>query len=70
MAEYKEIYPNSPLVEVVFEVRFPGEPGVECNRDIFYEKIRGDFSNVLVYILSISINTTKNWIGLKLQEML
>jgi uncharacterized protein (TIGR04255 family) len=48
MFEYKDIYPNSPLVEVVFEIRFPGEPRVECNRDIFYEKIRGDFPNVLV----------------------
>lgn len=48
MAEYKDIYPNSPLVEVVFEIRFPGEPRVECNRDNFYEIIRRDFPNVLV----------------------
>lgn len=48
MAEYKDIYPNSPLVEAVFEIRFPGEPRVECNRDIFYEKIRENFPKVLV----------------------
>ena len=48
MAEYKDIYPNSPLVEVVFEIRFPGEPRVECNRDLFYEKIRESFPKVLV----------------------
>jgi uncharacterized protein (TIGR04255 family) len=48
MAEYQDIYPNSPLVEVVFEIRFPGELRVECSRDIFYEEIRGDFPNVLV----------------------
>ena len=46
MVEHKDIYPNSPLVEVGFEMRFPGEPRVECNRDILYEKIRGDFQNV------------------------
>lgn len=48
MVEYKNIYPNSPLIEVVFEIRFPGELRVECNRDIFYEKIREHFPNVLV----------------------
>lgn len=47
MVEYN-IYPNSPLVEVIYEIRFPGEPRIECNRDIFYEKIRGNFPNVLV----------------------
>jgi uncharacterized protein (TIGR04255 family) len=48
MAEYTDIYPNSPLVEVVFEIRFPGEPKIECNRDVFYERIRQDFPIVLV----------------------
>ncbi len=43
-----EIYPNSPLVEVIFEIRFPGEPVVECRRDIFYELVRKDYSKVLV----------------------
>lgn len=39
---------NAPLVETVFEIRFPGEPSIECNRDKFYEKIRSDYSMVLV----------------------
>ena len=43
-----EIYPNSPLVEVIFEIRFPGEPVVECRRDIFYESVRNEYSQVLV----------------------
>jgi uncharacterized protein (TIGR04255 family) len=43
-----EIYPNSPLVEVIFEIRFSGEPIVECRRDIFYESVRGEYSQVLV----------------------
>lgn len=43
-----EIYPNSPLVEVIFEIRFPGEPAVECKRDLFFDLVRGEFSNILV----------------------
>lgn len=43
-----EIYPNSPLVEVIFELKFPGEPAVECRRDIFYELIRKDYPKILV----------------------
>jgi len=44
----KEIYPNQPLVEVVFEIRFPGEPIIECKRGEFYDKIRENYPNVLV----------------------
>lgn len=43
-----EVYPNQPLVEVVFEIRFPGEVRVECERHLFWEKIREDYPNVLV----------------------
>lgn len=43
-----EIYPNSSLVEVIFEMRFPGEPIVECRRDLFYEFVRDEYSQVLV----------------------
>ena len=43
-----EVYPNQPLVEVVFEIRFPGEVRVECERHLFWEKIRDDYPNVLV----------------------
>jgi len=41
-------YKNSPLVETVFEIRFPGEPIIECNRDKLYKKIRDVYSEVLV----------------------
>ncbi|MEE9215773.1 MAG: TIGR04255 family protein [Thermodesulfobacteriota bacterium] len=43
-----EIYDNAPLVETVFEIRFPAEPAIECNRDKFYEEIRGNYPRVLV----------------------
>lgn len=42
------VYPNSPLAEVVFELRFPGELAVECRRDEYYATIRGDFPYVWV----------------------
>lgn len=48
MSEKNEIYKNAPLVETIFEIRFPGEPAVECNRDKFYEKIRDVYSKVLI----------------------
>jgi len=48
MKEFEGSYPNSPLVEVVFEIRFPDEPSVDCKRDVFYETIRGSFPRVLV----------------------
>ncbi|HKZ42030.1 MAG TPA: TIGR04255 family protein [Candidatus Hodarchaeales archaeon] len=42
------IYPNAPLVEVVFEIRFPGEPAIECHRDQFFQLIRSEYKNVWV----------------------
>jgi len=42
------VYPNSPLAEVVFELRFPGEPAIECRRDEYYATIRRDFPKVWV----------------------
>lgn len=47
-SESNKIYPNSPLVEVVFEIRFPAEPVVECRRDILYDFIRKDYNKVFV----------------------
>jgi uncharacterized protein (TIGR04255 family) len=43
-----DVYPSSPLAEVVFELRFPGEPAVECRRDEYYATIRGNFPKVWV----------------------
>lgn len=48
MDNQNEIYENAPLIETVFEIRFPGEPTVECNRDKFYEQIRDTYSKVLI----------------------
>ena len=42
------IYPNSPLVEVVFEIKFRGDPIVECRRDIFFDFVRKDYAKVFV----------------------
>lgn len=43
-----DVYPNSPLAEVVFELRFPGAPAIECRRDEYFATIRGDFPTVWV----------------------
>ncbi len=42
------LYPNAPLLEAVFEIRFPGEPAVECHRDEFFALVRGEFPMVWV----------------------
>ncbi|HHT9104326.1 MAG TPA: TIGR04255 family protein [Candidatus Wujingus californicus] len=43
-----EIYPNSPLVEVIFEIRFPADPVVECKRDVFFDFVRKDYAQIFV----------------------
>ena len=48
MSNKNEIYKNAPLVETIFEIRFPGEPAIECNRSKFYERVRNVYSKVLV----------------------
>jgi uncharacterized protein (TIGR04255 family) len=45
---FSDRHPNSPLVEVVFEIRFPGETAVECLRHVIQERIRGDFPSLFV----------------------
>ncbi len=37
------IYPKAPLVETVFEIRFPGNPSVECHRDEVYQEFQAAF---------------------------
>lgn len=46
--DLSEVYPNSPLVEVVCEIRFPAELVIECRRDDYYEKIRDTYPMILV----------------------
>ena len=48
MGNKNDRYKNAPLVETVFEIRFPEEPAIECNRDKFYKKIRDVYSKVLI----------------------
>jgi len=43
-----EVYPNSPLIEVVFEIRFPPELAVEGRRHEFWEKVRDVYPSLLV----------------------
>lgn len=42
------VYANAPLAEVVFEVRFSGEPAVECRRDDYYRRIKGEFPQIAI----------------------
>jgi len=46
--DISDVYPNSPLVEVVCEIRFPVELAIECRRDEFYERIRDRFPVILI----------------------
>jgi uncharacterized protein (TIGR04255 family) len=46
-----EKYPNAPVREVVFEIRFPGEPSVESKRDQFFDLVRSEFPEVHVPII-------------------
>ncbi len=41
-------HPNSPIHEVVFEIRFPGETTIECKRHEIQRKIRNDYPNLFV----------------------
>lgn len=43
-----EVYPRAPLIEAVFEARFPGEPKIECQRDQFFDAIRTEYPHVFV----------------------
>ena len=42
------LYKNPPLIEAIFEIRFPGEPAIECHRDEFYKRIRNEYPRILV----------------------
>jgi uncharacterized protein (TIGR04255 family) len=41
-----EVYPNSPLVEVVCEIRFPADLAIECKRDEFYNRIKKTYPTI------------------------
>lgn len=42
------LYPNQPLSDVACEIRFPGEMQIECNRHLFWDKIRTDYPKIMV----------------------
>lgn len=43
-----EQYPNQPLIDVAFEIRFPGDPAIECRRDEFFRLVRDKYPKVYV----------------------
>jgi len=43
-----EQYPNQPLIDVAFEIRFPGDPAIECRRDEFFRLVRNKYPKVYV----------------------
>lgn len=46
--ELDDVYPNSPLIEVVCEVRFPADMAIGCRKDLFHAKIKDKYSEILV----------------------
>ncbi|MEW6534549.1 MAG: TIGR04255 family protein [Candidatus Auribacterota bacterium] len=42
-----EIYPNSPLIEVVFEIRFNPNFRIKTQLDQFYEQISAEYNSIL-----------------------
>lgn len=42
-----EVYPNSPLTEVVCEIRFPGDLAIECRKHEFHRAIRDGYPGIL-----------------------
>ncbi len=43
-----ELFPNAPLREVTFQVRFPGELAIEAKRHEFHHKIRSNYPKLYV----------------------
>ncbi|MCG2726383.1 MAG: TIGR04255 family protein [Elusimicrobia bacterium] len=42
------IYPNAPLVEAVFEIKFHGDLTIECHRNKFFNKVRNEYPELFV----------------------
>lgn len=41
-------YKNPPIIEAVFEIRFPTELSIECRKDEYYAKIRSQYPNIFL----------------------
>jgi uncharacterized protein (TIGR04255 family) len=48
LANDEEVFPNAPLIESVFEIKFPGNPALECKRDALYAEFEERFPLVKV----------------------
>jgi uncharacterized protein (TIGR04255 family) len=46
-----ERHPNSPLKEVIFEIRFPAETSIEGRRYDIQDKLRRDYPNLLLPVI-------------------
>lgn len=44
----KQVSLKPPLVEAIFEIRFPAELSIECKKDEYYEKIRDSYPSIYV----------------------
>lgn len=44
-----QIYPNSPLVEIVFEIRYPADLSIKCNIDKYANRIKNTFPIIISY---------------------
>ena len=44
-----QIYPNSPLVEIVFEIRYPADLSIKCNIDKYANRIKNVFPLIISY---------------------
>lgn len=42
------IYPNSPLVEVICEIRFPADLGIDCRRDQFQHAVKKEYPKIMI----------------------
>lgn len=44
-------FKKAPVIEAVFEIRFPAELSIECRRDEYYEEIRKTYSNISLPVI-------------------
>ncbi len=47
----KKVYKNAPLVEAIYEIRFPAKLEIESKRDKFYNRIKNEFPKIYLPLL-------------------
>ena len=55
-----EVFPKAPLIETVFEIRFPANLRIEENKTAFFSKVEGQFPNIF---LPNYLATTEPYLG-------